>query len=242
MDKWFTQLEGKEVGKYTLDRYVGHGNIGYVYQGHPKETPDFKLAIKLAPGSPKDGWKNEIIKAQQLRGITGVVAFHDLDTASITHGRTKVFLYTVWDFITPGRNLRQYLEETPSCPASFLVAVLEQILRVLHACEKRGVKRHGDLHPGNILVGDIDEADLDASLEPREPIYVSDFGYGATGGQKTPKDDYEGLASIADAILDKIEWDQGTATDKQIITGVGELIRKLLRRLLNRREVLQKRF
>jgi hypothetical protein len=231
MDKWFTKLAGKKAGKYILDRYVGSGKLGHVYQGHSEESADWAVAVKLTPGSPRDGWKTEIRKAQQLRGIQGVVAFHDLGDGHIEHkGRTEVFLFTVWDYIPPGRNLRQYLKQIDSCPASFLVAVLEQILRVLHACDKKsGVKRHGDLHPGNILVGDKDEADLDGSLETREPIYISDFGYGITGGQKIPKDDYQGLADIADAILDKIEWKKGTATDKQIIQGIKDLLQKLLR-------------
>ncbi|HKO44824.1 MAG TPA: hypothetical protein VJU84_16215 [Pyrinomonadaceae bacterium] len=230
IDKWFTHLAGKRAGKYTLDRYIGSGRLGHVYQGHSEESSDWPVAVKLTQGSPRAGWENEIQKPQQLRGITGVVAYHDQGAGQIVVGRrTEVFLFTVWDFIPPGRNLKQYLREIETCPASFLIAVLEQILRVLHACEKRGVKRHGDLHPGNILVGEKDEADLDASLEAREPIYVSDFGYGVTGGDKAPKDDYQGLADIADAILEKTEWEKGTATDKQIIQGIRELLQKLLR-------------
>src|SRR6266849_2762752 len=110
MDKWFTKLEGKKAGKYVLDRYVGSGKLGHVYQGHPEDSADWHVAIKLTPGSPRDGWQNEIKKAQQLRSIPGVVAYHDLGDGHIEHnGRTKVFLFTVWDYIPPGRNLRQYL-------------------------------------------------------------------------------------------------------------------------------------
>ncbi|MCA1565882.1 MAG: hypothetical protein LC803_09645 [Acidobacteria bacterium] len=229
-DKWFASLAGNEADKYVLDSYVGSGMLGYVYQGHPKDMPEWKVAIKLTPGSPKAGWENEINKASKLRGITGVVAFHGLGEARIkAKGRTEVFLYTVWDFIPPGRNLKQYLKKTDTCPTSFLLAILEQILRVLHACQMRGVKRHGDLHAGNILIGDKDEADLDSSLNIREPIYVSDFGYGSTGGDKVPKDDYIGLASIADAIIEKTEWDKATTTDRQLIKGIRELMQKLLR-------------
>ena len=229
-DKWFSSLAGHEVGKYILDSYIGCGKLGKVYLGHPKEMPEWKVAIKLTPGSPKDGWKNEINKASKLRGIRGVVAFHDVGDAHITHeGRTKVFLYTVWDYIPPGRNLNQYLKDIDTCPTSFLVAVLEQILYVLHACHKRGVKRHGDLHAGNILIGEKDDADLDSSLKTREPVYVSDFGYGTTGGGKSPKDDYVGLASIVDALIAKAEWDRATITDRQMLKGIRELITKLLK-------------
>jgi hypothetical protein len=109
-----------------------------------------------------------------------------------------------------------------------VVAVLDQILRVLHACQLKGVSRHGDLHAGNVLVGEKDDADLDTSLHPREPIFVSDFGYGATGGKK-PKDDYVGLADIVDSLFEKVEWDKATTTDRQMIDGIRKLMDKLLR-------------
>src|SRR3712207_5636067 len=93
-DKWFTELAGKEVGKYVLESYVGCGKIGHVYQGYSKETPEWKLAIKIIPDQPKDGWKVEITKASRLSGIPGVVSYHDLGDAHLTHNeRTLVFLY-----------------------------------------------------------------------------------------------------------------------------------------------------
>ncbi len=191
-DRWFKSLAGVELDNYTLEEYIDSGKIAHVYKARSKEMPDWVVVI---PGSLQHGWQNEIKKAFLLSGIAGVVHFHGLGNgrASI-NGRTEVFLYTVWDYIPPARNLRNYLKAIDSCPASFLVAVIEQILRVLHACEKKGVKHHGDLHLGNILIGEKDEADLDVDLGTREPIFVSDFGFGATGEAKTPKDDYEGLA------------------------------------------------
>lgn len=229
MDQWFSELAGYEIDEYLLESYIGHGGIGHVYQACSKDTPDWKIAVKLIPGRPKEGWMIEIEKAFILNGIPGVVSYHGLGNAHIIHkGRTEVFVYTKWDFIRPGRNLNQYLKEVDTCSTSFLVAVIEQILRVLNACLVRGVKRHGDLHAGNILIGEKDEADLDYSFNAREPIYVSDFGYGATGGRKAPKDDYLGLASIVDTILEKTEWDKATTTDRQIIKGIRELAHKLL--------------
>jgi len=152
-----------------------------------------------------------------------------LGTAQIKHeGRTELFQYTVWDYVPPGRNLNDYLKQVRICPTSFLVAVFEQVLRVLHACYAKNV-RHGDLHPGNILIGDKDDADLDSSLQLREQIYISDFGYGTTGGKKQPKDDYLGLAQITNAIIEKVEWDGATVTDRQMLKSIQNLSSKLLR-------------
>ncbi len=226
---WFETLEGKEVGQFLLQGYVGHGKIGYVYKALSKDVRDWVVAVKIIPGSPRRGWENELRKVSRLSTIPRVVHLHHLDVGRITHDRrTEIFQYTVWDYIAPGRNLFRYLKERESCTASFLLAVVEQVLRVLHACHTKGV-RHGDLHPGNVLIGEEDPADLDSSLEPREPVYVSDFGYGTTGGRKKPKDDYVGLAQIVNVLLEKAEWERGTVTDRRMLGEIRNLAGKLLR-------------
>ena len=197
---WFKSLASYQVEEFTLLRYIGHGKIGYVYEARSKAVQDWTVALKLIPRRLKTGWENELRKVSQLSTIQGVVHLHGLGTAQVKHeGRTELFQYTVWDYVPPGRNLNDYLKQVRICPTSFLVAVFEQVLRVLHACYAKNV-RHGDLHPGNILIGDKDDADLDSSLQLREQIYISDFGYGTTGGKKQPKDDYLGLAQITNAI------------------------------------------
>jgi len=229
VERWFMSLKGQEVGDFVLNEYVGHGKIGYVYRASFKSVPDLERAVKLTPGRPRQGWENELQKVAKLSTIPGVVHFHHLGTAQISfEGNTEILQYTVWDYIPPGRNLRDYLEEIDTCPTSFLLAVIEQVLRVLHACYAKGL-RHGDLHAGNILIGETDVAELDSSLQPREPIYVSDFGYGTTGGGKKPKDDYIGLAEIVNVILQKVEWDAATVTDRQILGEVRNLTSKLFR-------------
>src|SRR5438128_7515833 len=132
-DPWFISLCDLEVGEFILREYLGHGKIEYVYRATSKEIPDWEVALKLVPGKLKKGWANELKKVSRLSTITGVVHFHGLAVAKLTRSsRTEIFQYTVWDYIAPGRNLRKYLEQSPSCSASFLLALVEQILRVLH--------------------------------------------------------------------------------------------------------------
>lgn len=226
---WMKSLAGHRVGPYVLDEYVGAGKIGFVYRAHLEEIVEVEHAVKLVP-NPRSGWDNELKKVARLSTVSNVVHFHSIQTHQVTSGSdTAVVQYTVWDYVAPGRNLKDYLRVMRSCPASFLNAVVTTILRVLHACEGRGVHRHGDLHPGNILIGEQDNSHLDSSLNPTEPIYVSDFGYGATGGRLAPKDDYAGLAIIADAIITKIDWDSATASDRFFVTGCRDVLRKVSR-------------
>jgi hypothetical protein len=229
--KWFEGLAGEVVRDYKLQSFLGRGKIGYVYRACSQKIADFEVAIKLTPSKKvNDQWKNEIQKVARLSTIGGVVHFHGLDTAEVTSNHhTELILFTVWDYIKPGRNLRQYLADPDTkIHTSFLIAVVERVLKTLHACQKKGIARHGDLHAGNILIGDPDEGDIDAELRPREQVFVSDFGYGATGGPKALKDDYQGLADIANAVIERVDWDKTTPSDRHLIIGLRQLLGKVL--------------
>ena len=228
-DPWCRGLEGSRVDKFTLGAFVGAGRIGYVYKAKHDDFPQSVRALKLTFGEPKPGWQAELKKVMSLALIDGVVHFHQLGTGSVDHkGVTKLYQYTVWDYISPGENLREFLRRKERIPTSFMVAVVERILHVLHACEAVGVARHGDLHSGNILIGDETIAKLDDSLQPRAPIYVSDFGYGTTGGVKAPRDDYDGLSQIINEMIPYIDYATATATHRQILQAMQRDLGKLL--------------
>lgn len=226
---WHSQLSGLEVGEYVLGTYVGKGKVGFVYQGTDKKLPDTTVAIKLVFRQPKSGWENEIKKVAKLGRVDNVVHYHAQGTAHLSKGdRCELCIFTVWDFIPPGRNLADYLDSVGTISVSFLLAVCDRILRVLNACESEGVVRHGDLHAGNILVGEESASQLDDQLQPRLPIYVSDFGYGATGLKTTPKDDYEGLAAIVNLLIQHVDYAAETATHKRYLQAIKPLFGKLL--------------
>ena len=231
MRKWQRGLSGQLVDKkYRLGKFVGAGRIGYVYYAERDDASDAPCAVKLVFDTLKPGWETEITKVTKLRTIEGVVQFHDLGTDTITSsGVSKLVQYTVWDYISPGRNLKSYLADRGNVAVSFLMAVVQQILRVLYACLERGVARHGDLHAGNILIGDDTLGRLDDTLRPRQPIFVSDFGYGATEAVQQPKDDYQGLSRIFDQILAHVDRVTASATDRQIIQESSNVLHKLLR-------------
>ena len=227
---WAESLAGKPVGDFTLLKFVGAGKIGHVYKARFRDFPDDGVrAIKLTFDTLRPGWDVELRKVLRLNLHPNIVHFHQAGTATISHeGSTRMCQYTVWDYISPGENLRQYLKRTREIDAGFLFAVVERILHVLHSCEMEGVARHGDLHSGNILIGDQSTAPLDDSLQPRAPIYVSDFGYGATGGTIPPKDDYDGLSRIINEVIPYVPYSVATATHRQILHSMKGDLGKLL--------------
>jgi len=228
-DKWARELAGKTIGDFELIEFVGAGRIGYVYKAAFREFPDAVRAIKLTFEKLRDGWEVELRKVLRLELHANIVHFHHAGTARITHdGSARMCQYTVWDYISPGENLREYLTRVGAVEVGFVVAVVERILHVLHSCQVKGVPRHGDLHSGNILIGEKSEALLDDSLRPRAPIYVSDFGYGATGGRVAPKDDYDGLSRIIDEMVRHVDYSGATATHRQILGSLKRDLGKLL--------------
>ncbi len=226
---WFEDLQGKEVEKFALGEFDGKGKIGYVYKGYHKDLPDTEVAVKLVFRTLKPGWDTELKKVSKLNLVQGVVHYHSHGNSLITHlGEPQMCLYTVWDYIPPGENLRSYLERVKSINTSFLLAVIERILHVLHGCEAKGVARHGDLHAGNILIGSEELETYDDSMQRRQPIFVSDFGYGATGGEKDPNNDYLGLAEIINLMIARVDYATATATHKQILQAIKPMFAKLL--------------
>jgi serine/threonine protein kinase len=229
-DQWCRSLAGKTVGKYRLLEFIGAGRIGYVYRSQVGDVGEAIRAVKLVFDELKPGWQVEVEKVMSLALIDGVVHFYDLDQARIDHdGDSHLCQYTVWDYIAPGQDLWAYLARVERIPASFLIALVESVLHVLHACKEKGIVRHGDLHPGNILIGNQEIARLDDSLQPRAPVYVSDFGYGATGGAKTPKDDYDGLANIINTMISHVDYATATSTHRRILRAMQRDVGKLLR-------------
>lgn len=232
--RWFESLAGQALDNFELCSFVGSGNIGYVYRARDKSVEGREVAVKIVPSeqvSARDQWENELSKVSKLSTVPGVAHFHGQGDGRLKHGdHTELVLYTVWEYIHPGRNLTDYLQENAGAiPVSFVMGVLRTVLMVLHACQKKGVPRHGDLKASNILVGEPDEADLDpVTLQPRDRVFISDFGYGTTGGSIRPKDDFAGLHEIIQQLVDEVDWNRANAHDKRLLSRFPAFLGKAL--------------
>ena len=175
--------------------------------------------MKLIFDTLKKGWEVELNKVMKLQLVPSVVHFHGLDTEQITHGKeTRLCQYSVWDYIAPGENLRDHLKRVGTIGTSFLLRRARENPSCFCMLVMRMVSNvHGDLHSGNILIGETDPATLDDMLKPRAAIYVSDFGYGTTGGRITLKDDYQQLARIVNEMIRRVDYVAATATEKQML-------------------------
>lgn len=201
-------FKGLAVDKYILEEEVGAGEIGVVYRAIKIGDIHNVRAIKLVINDKvKDGWQNEIIKVNRLERVPGVVSYYDHGIININE---TDFLWIMWQYI-PGISLKKLISSN-NVTIPLLLAVVEKILEVMHACNKEQII-HGDLHSGNIIIEELDTRRIDTL----RPVWVTDFGYKASLGAGT-LDDYDGLNRIIQDCIEIIDFHSLEGDDKQSYT------------------------
>ena len=166
-------LLGKVIDKrYRVDRQIGEGGMGVVFQGEHVSVGN-RVAIKvLHPEYSKD---EEVVRrlAQEARvagtlGHKNIVQVFDFSqTDDGTH-------YLVMEFLE-GETLADYLAREGPVAPRFIVPVALQVLDALSAAHSRGII-HRDLKPENVF--------LTTGTDPTAHVKVLDFGISKirTGG------------------------------------------------------------
>lgn len=155
-----SDLSGRVLdARYRIDRVVGHGGMGTVYEGFDTRL-ERVVAVKVMndhldyePGLT-DRFVTEARAAAAL-SEPHVVSVFD-------RGRTADALYLIMEFV-PGRTLRSELAFGGRLPVARALEILSAVLKALQAAHSAGFV-HGDIKPENVLLGD------------RGEIKVTDFG------------------------------------------------------------------
>jgi serine/threonine-protein kinase len=152
------------AGRYRLDKPIGRGGMGLVYQATQLDLAR-PVAIKvLRPGVAEqrgacDRFRREAKVAAALHHH-GAVSIHDF-------GEDQGHLFIVMELLE-GVTLRQELSrEVPLEPLARALEIARDIAAVLVEAHGIGLI-HRDLKPGNIF--------LDSSLEDVQRVVVADFG------------------------------------------------------------------
>jgi serine/threonine-protein kinase len=144
--------DGDKIDKYVVDRKLGQGGMGVVYQAHHEITLNpvaIKLLLTTSGSNPEleARFKREAAAANQI-GHPGFVRALDFGDF---HGRP----YIVMEFLD-GQTLSDVCRRPPPLPLGRAVRVLLQVTDALYAAHQRGIV-HRDLKPENIflLPGDV---------------------------------------------------------------------------------------
>jgi hypothetical protein len=155
---------GDRLGRYTIERPLGHGGMGTVYLAHDPVIGR-QVAIKVITARPETEeearqYRERFLREAQAAGSLdhpNIIAVHDigLDPAS---GRP----YIVMEYVE-GPDLKRVLRERAPLPPREAIRIAMQIASALDFAHGRGIV-HRDIKPANVLLGDTGQ------------VKITDFG------------------------------------------------------------------
>jgi serine/threonine protein kinase len=207
------------VQGYKVEAFIGEGAIGKVYYAYNREVNDDR-AIKFIPMKRlKDGWKNEITKANKLKSAENVVKYHAYEEMKI---ESNDYLCVMWDYIE--NDCLKTLIDTKKLSINLLVDIIVCCLSVKHACMAVNIV-HADWHSGNILI----QKGSDININPTfRKIWITDFSYITQHSQKEYLDDFVGINRIIQDSLRSINYNSLDGEGKRIHTFLKEEFSKYL--------------
>lgn len=152
-------LIGKVVGDYKIQRRIGSGGMGVVYQGiHVRlEQP---VAIKdLSPELAKnDEMRRRFMQEAKIQARLNHVNVVNVHNLLESDGRLLMVMELV-----DGQTLSNLVQDRGALPIGEAIIISEQVLKALEFMHAKGVV-HRDLKPGNIMITQENE------------VKVTDFG------------------------------------------------------------------
>ncbi|MBX7432593.1 transporter substrate-binding domain-containing protein [Mycobacterium sp. Y57] len=161
-------MNATPFGRYRLQKLIGRGGMGEVYQAYDTKT-DRVVALKVLPHHMAE---DEVFQARFRRESQAAAGINDPNVVPI-HGFGEIDGRLYLDMrLIEGRNLGAMLTDAsrPLGP-DFAVRIVEQVAHALDSAHKAGLI-HRDIKPSNILVAAHDF------------VYLIDFGLARTAGEK----------------------------------------------------------
>ena len=161
-------MNATPFGHYRLQKLIGRGGMGEVYQAYDTRT-DRVVALKVLPHHMAE---DEVFQARFRRESQSAAGINDPHVVPI-HGFGEIDGRLYLDMrLIEGRNLGAMLAETEKpLGAPFAVHVVEQVAHALDSAHKAGLI-HRDIKPSNILI------------TGRDFVYLIDFGLARTAGEQ----------------------------------------------------------
>ena len=132
----------KKIQDFMIIAYRGSGMRGWVFKAMIDGGRE--RALKFVPIEKlRHGWEQECVKAHQLEEQPNTVRFHSLFFYN------QVYAVMVFDYVE-GATLREKMKGR-NLNIGDVRYILENLLYFRLDCLQKDL-RHGDLHPGNIIL------------------------------------------------------------------------------------------
>ncbi|MER6560436.1 serine/threonine-protein kinase [Streptomyces sp. NPDC001027] len=160
-----SELVGRQVAGYRIEREIGRGGMAVVYRAHDLRL-DRTVALKLlAPELAR----NDVFRKRFTHESRAAAAIdHPHIVPVFEADETDGVLYIAMRYVE-GSDLRHLLDRQGPLPLAKAVRIAAQIASALDAAHEHGLV-HRDVKPGNILVARGTDTD-----HP-EHAYLTDFG------------------------------------------------------------------
>ncbi len=147
-------LEGTSLDHYQLDRFVGGGGMGAVFQAQDTRLGRV-VAVKVLLRERADV---DMVKRFQKEAQSAARLDHPNIARVYFVGENGGWNYIVFEYIE-GRNLRQIVDDEGALPVERALDYTQQIAEALqHAAERDVV--HRDIKPSNVLVSSTGQVKL----------------------------------------------------------------------------------
>lgn len=152
------------LGRYQLDRELGHGSMGRVYLAHELQTSKVVVIKALSLAQEFEGealtearrrFRREVEAASRLQH-PGIVRIHG-------SGEERGLAYLVMDWLR-GHNLTQHTQNGTLLPIPEVLETVARVADALAHAHSQGVI-HRDIKPSNVMIDPI-----------RSDVTLTDFG------------------------------------------------------------------
>jgi serine/threonine-protein kinase len=155
-------------GKYKLERLLGAGGAGTVFQAREQGSPQM-VAVKVLHADR--AFDEEYVRRFHREALAAKNLAHEGIVRMLDFGQEPDgTLFLVMEYV-PGRSLRQVLDQEGPQPFVRVVNLVSQVCDALGAAHDKGIV-HRDVTPANILLVE----GFDAHGEEVERVKICDFG------------------------------------------------------------------
>jgi len=144
-------LVGKVLGACTLQRIIGQGSMGVVYQAeqaHPRRKVAVKVFLRVSSLNPLQYMEFLLRFRQEMEAVASLE--HPNILVIYEYGECDGFVHLVMPYVE-GQTLQEVLLSQGLLPFPKVVDYLDQLAAALDYAHERGVL-HQDIKPANILV------------------------------------------------------------------------------------------